>query len=130
MEIHKDNNVVLKYTISGFVVGLATVLFVLFLDLIVRDLSINQMWEIHSQNPVYIILDLSPFVLALYAYLLSKRYTDITRKLNDSLNKERTKIYKLYNLVEELRKGNTNASYELQDDNDMLGSAVLTLRGE
>jgi len=130
MDIHKDNNAVLKYTIGGFVVGLATVLFVLFLDLIVRDLTLNQMWEIHSRNPVYIILDLSPFVLALYAYLLSKRYTDITRELNESLNKEHAKIYKLYNIVEELRKGNTDASYELQDDNDMLGNAVLTLRDE
>jgi PAS domain S-box-containing protein len=130
MQTQRDKNIVLKFTLSGFIIGLATVILVLFLDFIVRDLTVDQIVSTHRQNPVYIILDLSPFVLALYAYLLSKRYSDTARDLQKAVDQEYSKIYRLNNFVNELRNGNTDAEYEIKDENDLLGKAVLSLRDE
>ncbi len=130
MKDYRDQNIVLKYTVSGFVIGLATVLLVLFIDFIYRDLTITQIYEQHFRNPVYIILDLSPFVLAFYAYLLSKRYANTAAMLHRSMKKELQKTKKVYQFVEKLRNGIIDAEYEPQDEDDVLGHAVLSLRDE
>ena len=128
--VTRDRNIVLKYTISGFVIGLATVLLVLFIDFIIKDLTMDQILKEHLRDPVYIILDLSPFVLAFYAFLLSKRYADTTAVLNDSIKKEFNRMERVYRFVEKLRHGNVDATYKLQSDDDVLGQAVLSLRDE
>ncbi|MFW6100439.1 MAG: PAS domain S-box protein [Bacteroidota bacterium] len=130
MAPQSDKQIVLKYTVGGFVIGIATILLVILLDFIILDLTFEQIGDLHSRNPVYIILDLSPVVLALYAYLLGRRYADTSRKLQQSIEKEHNKIYRLYNFVEQLRKGKTDAEYELQDGEDLLGKAVMSLRDE
>ncbi|MGM0530520.1 MAG: PAS domain S-box protein [Bacteroidota bacterium] len=130
MATKSNKNIVLKYTLSGFIIGLATILLVVVLDIILLNMTLEQIGEAHSRNPVYIILDLSPAVLAFYAYLLGKRHADISRNLQESLEREHNKIYKLYNFVEQLRKGNTDAEYKIQDDEDLLGKAVMSLRDE
>jgi len=130
MKSPRDNNIVLKYTLSGFIIGLATVLFVLFIDFIFKDLTVDQIIREHTRNPVYIILDLSPFVLAFYAYLLSKKYADTTAILNDSIKREFNRMERVYRFVEKLRHGKVDASYKLQGDDDVLGQAVLSLRDE
>lgn len=130
MAIQSDKQTVLKYTVSGFIIGIATILLVLLIDIIIRDLTLEQIGELHSRIPVYMILDLSPVVLAFYAWLLGKRYADTSRNLQESLEQENNKIYKIYNFVEQLRKGNTDTEYEIQDDEDLLGKAVMSLRNE
>ncbi len=129
MQSQRDRNIVLKYTLGGFVIGLATVLLVLFLDFILRDLTWDQIWQAHLRNPVYIILDLAPLMLAFYGYLLSKRYAQTTASLNQTLSQEHDRINRVHSFVEELRKGNTDADYQLEDD-DHLGSSILALRDE
>ncbi|MEF8844923.1 MAG: PAS domain S-box protein [Bacteroidales bacterium] len=130
MSITSDKQIVLKYTLSGFIIGLATILLVILLDIVLLNLTLEQIGEMHSRHPAYIILDLSPVVLALYAYLLGRKYADTSRNLQESLEREHNKIYKLYNFVEQLRKGNTDAEYKIQDDEDLLGRAVMSLRDE
>jgi len=126
----KDNSIVLKYTISGFIIGLATVLLVFLIDFVFKDQTIDQILQQHSRNPVYIILDLSPFVLAFYAYLISKKYADTSVVLNESIKKEFKRMERVYRFVEKLRSGNVDATYKLQGDDDVLGKAVLSLRDE
>lgn len=130
MKDSNDKSIVLRYTVSGFLIGLATVLFVLMIDFIFRDLTLDQILKEHIHNPVYIILDLSPFVLAFYAYLLSKRYADSSAILNKSIKDEFSKTQRVYRFVEKLRSGNVDATYKLQGDDDVLGKAVLSLRDE
>jgi PAS domain S-box-containing protein len=130
MNNSQNRSIIIKYTVSGFLIGLATVLLVLFIDFILRDLTMDQILQNHSKNPVYIILDLSPFVLAFYAYLLSKRYADNTTALNESIKDEFEKTQRVYRFVEKLKSGNINANYKVQGENDVLGNSVLKLRDE
>ncbi|MFP4042504.1 MAG: PAS domain S-box protein [Bacteroidota bacterium] len=130
MNNSRGRSIVIKYTFSGFVIGLATVLLVLFIDFIVRDLTVDEVIRQHIRNPVYIILDLSPIVLAFYAFLLSKRYADSLRDLNQAIKQELDKTKRVYHFVEKLKSGKTNAVYKVQGEDDVLGKAVLSLRDE
>jgi PAS domain S-box-containing protein len=130
MQKTRDKNIVLKFTLSGFIIGLATVLLVLFLDFILRDLTVDQILRAHSQNPVYIILDLSPLVLATYAYLLSSRYAQTSGRLYGMIGQYEERIKQLQAFVEKLRQGNTEAQYQPRGEDDMLGRSVLALRDE
>jgi PAS domain S-box-containing protein len=127
----KDRNaqgIVFRYTISGFVIGILTVVFVLIVDFFIKDISFSQMVDLHKENPVYLILDLSPFVLAFYAYILSRRYAESSEALHSSLKHEFDKGQKIYRFVEKLRHGMTNASYKVQGEDDVLGQSILELR--
>ncbi|MFO8234041.1 MAG: PAS domain S-box protein [Bacteroidales bacterium] len=126
----RERSILFKYTLSGFVIGLATVLLVLFIDFIVKDLTIEEIISHHSRNPAYIILDLSPFALAFYAYLLSNHYSESLRNLNSAIKKELDRTKRVYHFVEKIKRGNTDATYKVQGDDDVLGSAVLALRDE
>lgn len=130
MNNSRERSIVTKYTFSGFVIGLATVLLVLFIDFIVRDLTVDEIIRQHTRNPVYIILDLSPIVLAFYAFLLSKRYADSSRDLNQAIKQELDKTKRVYHFVEKLKSGKTDATYKVQGEDDVLGNAVLSLRDE
>jgi hypothetical protein len=92
-------------------------------------LTVDQIVQTHLQNPVYIILDLSPFVLAFYAFILSKKYAENTIALNQSIKHEFDKTEKVYRFVERLKSGNIDANYKIKGD-DVLGESVLSLRYE
>jgi len=127
----KDRNaqgIVFRYTISGFVIGILTVVFVLIVDFFIKDISFSQMVDLHKENPVYLILDLSPFVLAFYAYMVSRRYAESSQALHASLKHEFDKGQKIYRFVEKLRHGMTNATYKVQGEDDVLGQSILELR--
>src|SRR6056297_4085819 len=108
----KDKNsqsIVFKYTISGFIIGLLTVLFILTVDFFIKNISFSEVLEIHKSNPVYLILDLSPFVLAFYAYLISRKYADTSQSLHKSLKQELDKNQKIYRFIEKIRMGNIDS---------------------
>ncbi|MDY6801861.1 MAG: PAS domain S-box protein [Bacteroidota bacterium] len=127
----KDKNshgIVFKYTISGFIIGLLTVLFILTVDFFIKKISFSEVLEIHKNNPVYLILDLSPFVLAFYAYLISRKYADTSESLHKALKQELDKNQRIFRFVEKIRMGNIDAEYKVQGEDDVLGQSILDLR--
>ncbi|HKL08418.1 MAG TPA: PAS domain-containing protein [Bacteroidales bacterium] len=127
----KDKNsqsIVFKYTISGFIIGLITVLFILTVDFFIKKVSFSEVLEIHKNNPVYLILDLSPFVLAFYAYLISRKYADTSQSLHKALKQELDKNQRIFRFVEKIRMGNIDSEYKVQGQDDVLGQSILDLR--
>ncbi|MFO7842602.1 MAG: PAS domain S-box protein [Bacteroidales bacterium] len=127
----KDKNsqsIVFKYTISGFIIGLITVLFILTVDFFIKKVSFSEVLEIHKNNPVYLILDLSPFVLAFYAYLISRKYADTSQSLHRALKQELDKNQRIFRFVEKIRMGNIDSEYKVQGQDDVLGQSILDLR--
>ncbi|MCK5168946.1 MAG: GAF domain-containing protein, partial [Bacteroidales bacterium] len=120
--------IVFKYTVSGFVIGLLTVLFILVIDFFIKKISFSEIVDLHKNNPVYLILDLSPFVLAFYAYIFSKKYAAASESLHSSLKHEFDKNQKIFRFVEKTRLGKIDADYKVQGDNDVLGQSILDLR--
>jgi len=128
MKERSSQSIVFKYTVSGFIIGLLTVLFILVVDFFVKQISFSEIIDLHKNNPVYIILDLSPFVLAFYAYLISKKYATVSESLHDTLKLEFDKNQKIYRFVERIRLGDINANYKVQGNDDVLGQSILDLR--
>ena len=128
MKEKNSQSIVFKYTISGFIIGLLTVIFILTVDFFIKEISFSEVIEIHKSNPVYLILDLSPFVLAFYAYLISRKYADTSQSLHKALKQELDKNQKIYRFVEKIRMGNINAEYKVQGKDDVLGQSILDLR--
>ena len=102
MKERNSQSIIFKYTVSGFVIGLLTVLFILVIDFFVKKISFSEIVDLHRNNPVYIILDLSPFVLALYAYILSKKYAAVSESLHSSLKHEFDKNQKIFRFVDKM----------------------------
>lgn len=128
MKERNSQTIIFKYTISGFVVGLLTVLFILVIDFFIKKVSFSEIVELHLNNPVYLILDLTPFVLAFYAYILSKKYATASDALHSSIKQEFDKNQKIFRFVEKIRLGNIDADYKVQGADDVLGQSILDLR--
>ena len=128
MKERNSQTIIFKYTISGFVVGLLTVLFILVIDFFIKKVSFSEIAELHRNNPVYLILDLTPFVLAFYAYILSKKYATASDALHSSIKQEFDKNQKIFRFVEKIRLGNIDADYKVQGTDDVLGQSILDLR--
>ena len=128
MRERNSQTIIFKYTVSGFVIGLLTVLFILVIDFFVKKISFSEIVDLHRNNPVYLILDLSPFVLALYAYILSKKYAATSESLHSSLKHEFDKNQKIFRFVEKIRLGKIDTEYKVQGSDDVLGQSILDLR--
>lgn len=128
MKERNSQSIIFKYTISGFIIGLLTVLLILTIDFFIKRISFSEVISLHKTNPVYLILDLSPFVLAFYAYLISKKYATSLESLHGSLKHEFDKNQKIYRFVEKIRFGKIDADYKVQGSDDVLGQSILDLR--
>ena len=128
MKERNSQSIIFKYTISGFIVGLLTVLLILIIDFFIKRISFSEVIDLHKSNPVYLILDLSPFVLAFYAYLISKKYATSLESLHGSLKLEFDKNQKIFRFVEKIRLGKIDADYKVQGSDDVLGQSILDLR--
>jgi len=128
MSERNSQSIVFKYTVSGFIIGLVTVLFIIVVDFLIKRISFSELVEIHKTNPVYLVLDLSPLVLAFYAYLISKKYADTSTTLHDSLKHEFDKTQKIFRFVEKIRHGQFDSEYKVQGTDDVLGQSILDLR--
>lgn len=128
MKERNPQAIIFKYTISGFIVGLLTVLLILIIDFFIKKISFSEVIDLHKSNPVYLILDLTPFVLAFYAYRISKKYATSLESLHGSLKNEFDKNQKIYRFVEKIRFGKIDAEYKAQGSDDVLGQSILDLR--
>lgn len=128
MKERNSQTIIFKYTISGFIIGLLTVLFILIIDFFIKKISFSEIISLHRNNPVYLILDLTPFVLAFYAYILSKKYASASDSLHNSLKHEFDKNQKIFRFVERIRLGKIDSDYKVQGADDVLGQSILDLR--
>lgn len=128
MKERNSQNIIFKYTISAFIIGLLTVIFILIVDFFIKKVSFSEVAELHKSNPVYIILDLTPFVLAFYAYVLSRKYAGSSDSLHTTLKHEFDKNQKIYRFVEKIRLGKIDSDYKVQGTDDVLGQSILDLR--
>ena len=84
MKERGSQGIIFKYTISGFIIGFLTVIFILVIDFFIKKISFSEIIDIHRNNPVYLVLDLSPLMLAFYAFVVSKKYSDASKTLHTS----------------------------------------------
>jgi PAS domain S-box-containing protein len=81
----------------------------------------------HLSDPLYFIIDLTPLLLAIAFYLVSKAVNKNSNYLHQMLSERNLLIQKNAELANRIGRGDFNVETEYIDENDKLGSALLLM---
>jgi PAS domain S-box-containing protein len=125
-----SKGLVLKFTISGVLLGLLTAVIVLVVDIQSKDLSFtcSGIAEAHKASPSLWVLDFFPLILGLIAFGVGSTFYLKINNTSRSIEEELEKSRKVFEFTEKLGTGDTNAEYELQNENDEVGKSLINLR--
>ena len=136
-----------KYTLAGFIFGSSFPLIATIIELISLeefDTSVQSVYNIHQTNPLHIIIDLAPFILATTGVIIGRQYQKLALINNrqEQLIKERTlelqdAIIKTKHESSAKTKFLSTVSHELRTPlngiigmNELLGQTELNIRQE
>lgn len=120
---------VARFTLVGFVVGLAIYFIAIFIQAFSFGLafSLTGIVEIHKKLPVFHILALIPIIVAFASYYVSRYLSTVLEETRKSTEQELSHQRKLYKFVEKLRGGDIDVDYS-PEETDVLGKAIVNLR--
>ena len=132
MEKINTNNIIIRFSITGFLIGIAFVTILLSLDFYVFKSSFfasspEQYILLHKTTHVLYFFDTLPFILALSGFLIGNKFASNTQELLHNVTSDDDKSKVVFKFVEQLREGNIEAVYETSDD-DALGKSLISLR--
>ncbi len=130
--IKKKSTKTKTYTTFAAFMGLMFPLFALFIDSIKKDItfSLVNIGKLHVENPIHLVIDTAPFIMAMIVFLLTKKLSKNTEIVKDKLDIELQKSERNSFFAERLRNGEVNANYEMFDKNDTLAKSLINLRDE
>lgn len=125
-----SKGLVLKFTISGVLLGLLIAIIVLIVDIQNKDLEFTVLGivEAHKASPSLWVIDILPLLLGLLAYGIGSTITIKFKTTTKSIEAEFEKSRKVFEFTEKLAAGDINAEYELEDANDEVGISLINLR--
>lgn len=120
------------FTAISVVIGVLFVIVVSWLDIYLQGLEYTFSNIIYQQetNKLFWVVNFFPLPLVVFSYILGKRIERNEKKLRESVEKEQWKTTKIFNFVEQLREGGVNAEFLIEEKNDRLGQALISLRDE
>ncbi len=125
-----SKGLVLKFTISGVLIGLLIAIVVLFIDIQNKDLffTFTGIAEAHKFSPSLWVIDFLPLLLGIIAFSIGSTILIKIKHNSKSIETELEKSRKVFDFTEKLGEGNINAEYELQDEKDEVGKSLINLR--
>lgn len=120
------------YTLAGVLTGLLFPLMAIIFDAFSSEesLTINRIILLHRQTPFYWLIDFMPLIMGIVAYLLGRSYVLKMRNMTTKLFEEQLKNELSYEFTEQLRSGEIDAEYKLEDKHDELGKSLIMLRDD
>lgn len=92
------------------------------------EISFATIKQIHINNPVHWLIDLTPFIVGFVIYLFQKKrerdkesFKKIIEQRNEDINRNAT-------FAKNIGEGNYDVDYEVKDENDVLGKSLLVMR--
>lgn len=124
------NNILIKNAIKGMLIGLIIPVSVLFIDFFIQDVprSLKGFFYLYKLNPIHWFLLLVPLIGGVAVYFINKPLTSKLNKIHADTEKEQKKTKRIQKFTEKLINNQTDAEYEIEDDNDNLGRSLLNLR--
>jgi hypothetical protein len=115
----KNSNIVLTYTISGFIFGFLFPFFTwtFFLTTNKYFFNIDDIKLMHINNPVLFIIDLAPFVLGFVSFFLAGKISRDRLQLIEQLKKNKTIITQYTNFAQKIAEGKFTKNEKIQDSN-------------
>lgn len=126
----KTKNIRSRFTLRGFILGMAVYLFTIILSLNISDyvnqpVTINNLYRFF---PGLWIVTLLPVITALIGYYVAGNFSDVIRKQRKHIKKEATIREKVLGFVDNLRTDNFSADLEINNSNDKLAQSLLRLK--
>ena len=109
---------------TGFIIASLSIIF----DMIRQGHSFHESIIFHTQHLGLLAVLLSPFLLGVFLYVKTKILIHTIRTTEQTLKEEQNKTNNIYEFIEKLKQGNTDAEYELQGNKDVVGQALLDLQ--
>ena len=119
-----------KKFLTGFIVGFIILLLSWLTQFYVEgfSFSFSNISAIHNSAPVLWIIDFFPFVLGLGFYFYERnRNTDI-EYLEKEIKQRDKDIEKNASFAQKIGEGEFDASFTVEDDDDLLGRSLLIMR--
>lgn len=132
MNSSDNKDLIVKFSIYGFVMGVLTRVLFIINGLINNDyeFSLYGLYEYYKVNPENWIFDFIIIVSGgLIGFVLGKVYTDRKNELENSLLVEKERTKKVFHFTERLREGNY-LDEEIIETRDELSKSLINLRDE
>lgn len=109
-------------------VVLVFVLWILHLSILKIPFSLSGLTQIHKENPSLWVINLLPFLLALYGYHVHKKNHKHISHLEKEIQQRHEDIDKNAHFAKTIGQGDYNAPFEVSDEDDVLGKSLLLMR--
>lgn len=90
--------------------------------------TLSGLISIHSQNPILWLIDLIPFIFGYSTWFQAKRQLDKIMFLEDEIRQRDENISKNALFAKKIGEGQYNASFQISDEDDILGKSLLVMR--
>ncbi len=124
----KNKNIVINYTVGGFLGGIFLIILTFVIDLILHNIPFIKVFELHKSSITHWIIDASPIILAIAAFFISSAFTNKIEKLQEVGEERKNRFKKVLDFIEKLKSGNFQQDSDLGKENDELAFALIDLR--
>ncbi len=123
-------NILSKYSLRGFVLGLilAVIIFLLSLDSVVIQQAGGGLDHLLYLIPGMWIVLLLPIIFAVSGYFVANIFVDAIRKQNKRIKKEANKTKMVLGFIHNLREGKLDEALPTDQKRDALTKALIKLR--
>ncbi len=127
------NNIILKFIINGFLLGLTFPIIAVIIEIFINDLSLNfeNLASLFKNNPALWIINLAPFVIAFTGYWIGNKFSLKNKEIIQYAENEKNKAEIILSFTEKLAEGDIDVQYSAIDKDlniDEIGQSLIKLR--
>ncbi len=128
--MEKPNDIIIRFTIYGFLIGVIIPLASLFIHTISGDISfsLQGFWQLHALFPGQILIDLMLILSTLAGTLIGYYQSLHQADLDKQIREESRKADKILAFTENLINNELDAKLDLEDDENPLEKSLINLR--
>ena len=126
-------NTKLKYTIGGLITGVLISVIIMIISIRVYNysFSIDSIILINKENPINILLFISPIlVLTAIGYLAGIPYDNLISRIKIENKTRDNRFENIHNYIEKIRKGKIEVKTDDFSSDDKIGLALINLNNE
>ena len=84
--------------------------------------------QMHKDSPVLIIMDIVPFLLILFAWVLQMQNKVYVEDFEEKLSDRDKRMHDLAEFAKQIGEGNFNFNFDVTENNDTLSQSLLAMR--
>jgi len=127
--MNKKNKLSNRFALGGFLLGLFLTFFIIRGTLSAQGLptTFSNIRGLH-QFVIFFLVDLLPFILGAFGFLVVRYFEDTIEHLQDKLSETEQIRAKLIKFSEDLLKGNIETQFDVEILSDKLGKLIIDIR--